>query len=195
MRSVGALRRMREEEGGFTLVELLVGAAMGVVLMSAVAALVISALKFQPQITGKAENVSGARWVLERMTRELRSGERIELGEPSKVVFIGYSRRSPCGSTTVLPAGTPSIPCKITYSCTTTVCSRTEAPPVSAAGAGTTQILFSGINSNQVFTYQPAGDPTKATYVKVKLRVPDPKGTGSLTVSDGASLRNATLTF
>jgi len=195
MRPPGVMRRLREDEGGVTLVELLVGAAMGIVLMGAVATLVVSALKFQPQITGKAENVSGARWVLERMTRELRSGERIEVGEPSKVVFIGYSRRSPCGSTTVLPEGTPSIPCKITYSCTTTACSRTESPPASAAGAGTTQILYSGINSNQVFTYQPAGDPTKATYVKVKLRVPDPKGSGSLTISDGASLRNATLSF
>jgi type II secretory pathway pseudopilin PulG len=189
------MRRLRRGEDGVTLVELLVGAAMGIVLMSAVATLVIGALRFQPQITKKAENVSGVRWVLERMTRELRGGERIELGELSKVVFIGYSRRSPCGSTTVLPSGTPSIHCKITYSCTTTACSRTEAPPDSAAGAGTTQTLFTGINSNQVFTYQPSGDPTKATYVKVMLRVPDPRGTGSLTVSDGASLRNATLGY
>jgi type II secretory pathway pseudopilin PulG len=184
------------EEGGFTLIELLVAAGMGVVLMGAVASLVIGALRYQPRITKKAENVSTARWVLERMTRELRSGEKIEPGSSaSELVFIAYERHSPCGSPTVLPAGQASVPCKITYSCTTAVCSRTEAAPGSLAGSGTTQQLFSGIDSNQVFSFQPEGDPAEATYVKVTFRLPDPEGSGSLTVSDGASLRNATLGY
>lgn len=187
--------RRRREEGGFTLIELLVAATMGVVLMGAVASLVIGALRYQPRITKTAENVSTARWVLERMTRELRSGEKIEAGTASEVAFVGYVRHSPCGSTTLLSEGQASVPCKITYSCTTTSCSRTEAAPGSSAGSGTTQQLFSGINSNQVFSFQPEGNPTEATYVKVTFRIPDPEGTGSLTVSDGASLRNATLGY
>jgi type II secretory pathway pseudopilin PulG len=188
-------RRLLSDQRGLTLVELLVGAAMGVVLMGAIASLVISAVKYQPRITKKAENVTTARWVLERMTRELRSGERIEVAGTSQVVFIAYGRHSPCGSATMLAAGVGSIPCKITYNCTTTSCSRTEAPPESSAASGTTQTIFTGINSSQVFSYAPSADPTEATYVKVTFRVPDPQGSGSLTVSDGASLRNATLSY
>jgi hypothetical protein len=33
----------------------------------------------------------------------------------------------------------------------------------------------------------------ETTYIGVKLRLPNPSGGGALTVSDGASLRNATL--
>jgi type II secretory pathway pseudopilin PulG len=183
------------DEGGFTLTELLVGAGMGIVLMGAVATLVVSALKYQPNISKKAENVTTARVVLDRMTHELRSGERVEVAEPSRVVFIGYSRRSPCGGSTNLAAGQPSIPCRITYSCTSTSCSRTEVSPSSAANSGTPQTIFNGINSNQVFTYQPSLTPAEITYVKATLRMPDPRGAGSLTVSDGASLRNATLSY
>jgi type II secretory pathway pseudopilin PulG len=183
------------DEAGFTLVELLVGAAMGVVLMGAVVSLVIGAVKYQPRITKKAENVTEARWVLERMTRELRNGERIEASSSSsQIVFISYERHSPCGSTTMLGSETPSVPCKITYSCTAPSCSRTEAPPT-GSGAGSTQLLYKGINSNQVFSYPPSGKPVEATYVKVTFRVPDPQGSGSLTISDGASLRNATLGY
>jgi hypothetical protein len=86
------------------------------------------------------------------------------------------------------------VPCKITYGCTATSCSRTEAP-ATGSGAGSTQLLYKGINSNQVFSYPPSGKPVEATYVKVTFRVPDPQGSGSLTISDGASLRNATLGY
>ncbi len=195
MKWTGALRSRCSGEGGFTLVELLVAAGMGVVLMGAIASLVISAVKYQPRISKKAENVTTARWVLERMTRELRSGEQIESGSSSELVFVAYERHSPCGSTTMLEAGQSSVPCKITYSCTTTTCSRTEAAPGSPAGIGTTQQLFSGINSNQVFSFPQGVKATEATYVKVTFRVPDPQGSGSLTISDGASLRNATLSY
>jgi len=195
MSGVRRLRRLAPDERGFTLVELLVGAGMGIVLMGAVATLVVSALKYQPNISKKAENVTSARAALDRMTRELRSGERIEIAEPSRVVFVGYSRRSPCGGSVFLGEKQPSIPCRITYSCTTTACSRTEVSPSSPANSGTPQTIFSGINSNQVFTFQPKAVPAEVTYVKATLRMPDPRGSGSLTVSDGASLRNATLGY
>jgi hypothetical protein len=58
---------------------------------------------------------------------------------------------------------------------------------------GTPQLVFEGIDSNQVFAYAPSS--TAATYVKATLRLPNPSGPGALTVSDGASLRNATLGY
>lgn len=187
---IARLRKARCE-AGFTLIELLVASMMGVVVMGAVASLVISAVRDQPKISKEAQNITTARWVLERLTHELRNGIAVKEATPSKVSFEGYVRHTTCGGTTQLPSTTAAIKCRITYSCTTTACSRTE----SAVGTttGTPRQIFSGIDSSEVFTYEP--NAAEATYVKVTLRIPDPSGTGSLTVSSGASLRNATLGY
>jgi Tfp pilus assembly protein PilW len=174
-----------------TLVELLVASAMGVVVMGAVAMLVISAVRDQPKISAEAQNVSTARWVLERMTRELRGGVTVVGKTPSKVSFVAYVRHTTCGGTNSLASTASPIECLVTYECSTTACFRTEAPKNSTAG--TPRVIFSGINSNQVFTYAP--NEVEPTYVKVTLRLPNPGGTGALTVSNGASLRNATLGY
>jgi hypothetical protein len=187
--------RFREfpSEAGLTLVELLVSATMGVVVMSAVALLVIGAVRTQPKISKQAQNVTTARWVLDRLTHELRNGESIspEHASASEISFQTFVRHSSCGSTTALAGASPAIKCQVTYACTNTSCSRTESAPGSYSG--TSRLIFSGINSNQVFTYSP--NATNPTYVKVTLRLPNPSGTGALTVSDGASLRNATLGY
>ena len=59
---------------------------------------------------------------------------------------------------------------------------------------GTAQTIFEGIDSSNVFSYLP--NAQEATFVKVALHFPNPDGSagGGLTVSDGATLRNATLT-
>jgi type II secretory pathway pseudopilin PulG len=180
----------RSREEGFTLVELLVAATMGVVVMGAVASLVISAVRDQPKISKQAQNITTARWVLERMTHEIRNGIAVEEASPSRVAFKGYVRHATCGGTAMLASSARSIPCRITYECSSTACSRKESAP--GTSTGTPVRIFSGINSNQVFTPVPAQNPT---YVKITLRLPNPSGTGALTVSDGASLRNATLGY
>jgi hypothetical protein len=54
--------------------------------------------------------------------------------------------------------------------------------------------MFNGLStSSSVFTYSPS--TTAPTYVGVTLKIPNPSGAGALTVSDGASLRNATLSY
>lgn len=174
-----------------TLVELLVASAMGVVVMGAVAMLVISTVRGQPKISAQAQNVTTARWVLERMTREIRGGATVVSKTPSKVSFVAYVRHTTCGGTTALASTAASIECLVTYECSTTACYRTEAPKNSTTG--TPRLIFSGINSNQVFSYAP--NETEPTYVKVTLRLPNPQGSGALTVSNGASLRNATLGY
>jgi Tfp pilus assembly protein PilW len=184
--------RLRSAEEGFTLVELLVGSAMGVVVMSAVAMLVISAVRDQPKISKQAQNITTARWVLERMTREIRNGIVVspQQAKSQSVSFRAYVRRTACGGSTPTSSA-PPIECQITYTCSTTSCSRIEASP--GVFTGTAQQIFSGIDSSQVFSYAP--DELKPTYVKITLRLPNPSGTGALTVSDGASLRNATLGY
>lgn len=190
----GRGRGLRRREEGFTLVELLVASAMGVVVMSAVASLVISAVRDQPKISKQAQNITTARWVLERMTRELRSGIAVKEKSASVVSFEGYVRHTSCGSSTPSASGASPIKCRITYECTATACYRKEGP--AETGGGTARLIFSGINSNEVFAYAPSEVAAAlVTYVKVTLRLPNPSGTGALTVSDGASLRNATLGY
>jgi type II secretory pathway pseudopilin PulG len=187
---IARLRRCRGE-AGLTLVELLVASAMGVVVMGAVASLVISAVRAQPQISRQAQDITTARWVLGRLTHELRNGVAVKKAFANEVSFEGYVRHATCGGTKPLASGSPAIKCQITYTCTTTSCSRKESAPGTYTGTATQ--IFNGIDSNQVFTYAP--NPTEATYVKITLRLPNPSGTGALTVSDGASLRNATLGY
>jgi type II secretory pathway pseudopilin PulG len=187
----------RRADEGYTLVELLVTSAMGVVVMGAVVALLISALRDQPKITGQAQNVTTARWVLDRMTHEIRNGVVLKRATGSEVSFEGYVRHSTCGGSALLPSGSASIKCEITFSCSTTGCSRAESQP--GTFTGTPVRIFDGIDSSEVFSYECPGStsgcasPTEATYVKATLRLPDPDGRGGLTVSDGASMRNATL--
>jgi len=184
--------RKRDSEAGYTLVELLVAATMGVVVMGTVALLVIGTVRSQPKITKEAQNVSSARWMLERLTHELRNGIVVKEGTASKVAFEGYVRHGSCGGSAALSSKTAAIKCLITWECSTAACSRKETAP--GTTTGTMVKVFSGLSSNQVFTYVP--NAASATYVKVTLRLPDPSSSGSpLVISSGASLRNATLGY
>lgn len=200
-----ALARLRRDERGLTLIELLVASAMSAILLAAVGAMVISAMRAQPELSERNQDVSSARFALERMTREIRNGVGgILEASPSKVSFSTYVRRASCGGGVPTSATTPAIKCQVTYQCTTTSCSRIEA--VVGSMTGTARTILSGLSSSQVFCYVPslATDPltcgtakSKAgtTYIGIRLQMPNPDETATaLAVSDGASLRNATLT-
>lgn len=197
-----SLSRVRREEG-LTLVELLVASAMSVVLVGAAGSMVVSAMRSQPEISERAQNVSTARWVLERMTREVRNGIRVDQATSSKVSLLTYVRRTACGGTTLPASSSPAIKCQVTYQCTTTSCSRIEANEGVYTGTSTT--IFTGIDDSNVFCYVPSAgaDPLACgtaaspvngtTYVGIRLHIPNPSGPSGITVSDAASLRNATL--
>jgi prepilin-type N-terminal cleavage/methylation domain-containing protein len=190
-------------DAGFTLPELLVASMMGVILIAVAGSLVISAMKDQPGLTKRANNISTARWVTERLTREIRDGVVVDKATPSAVSFRTYVRRTSCGSSATLASGSPAIRCEVTYACDTTSCSRTETAPEVLSG-GTATRIFSGIDSSNVFCYVPSAeedelscgpapeDLSTITYIGIDLHIPNATGPG-LTVSDGASLRNAVL--
>lgn len=192
MRLRRARSRVAQSEGGFTIVELLVASAMGVVLLGVAGSLVISAMRAQPNLSKRAQSISSARWVLERLTREIRNGIAVdsERAKANEVSFRTYVRHATCGGSGTLPSSSSSIECQVTYTCTTTKCSRIEAAPDVYTGTSTT--ILEGIDDSSVFSYLP--NETAPTYVGVTLQIPNPDGAGGLTVSDGASLRNATLT-
>jgi type II secretory pathway pseudopilin PulG len=177
-------------EAGLTLVELLVATAMSLVLLGAITSMVIATMRSQPRVSSGADSISSARWVLERLTRELRDGVKVDSATASSISFQTYVRHTTCGGTTPLASTSPSIKCEVTYTCTTTSCSRRETAPGVLTG-GTFRTIFKGINSSNVFSYSPSA--AAATYVRVTLSIPNPSGGSALTVSDGADLRNATL--
>lgn len=177
-------------ETGFTLIELLVASAMGVVLLGAVGTMVVDAMRAQPEVSKRAQNITAARWVLERMTREIRNGVVVDTALPDEVSFRTYLRRAECGGSSVLASDKPAILCQVTYGCSSTSCSRIEADPEVETGEATT--VFEGIDDSNVFSYEPnTEDPT---FVGITLRLPNPDGPADLTISDGASLRNGILT-
>jgi type II secretory pathway pseudopilin PulG len=174
-----------------TLVEMLVAAAMSIVLVGAAGSMLISAVKSQPRLSQKSQTISTARYVLERMTREIRNGLEVYEASGSKVAFKTQLRRTACGNGVLAPPGAASIQCKVVYACsttTTTVCTRTEAAPTPEAVGTASTTLISGLEDDEVFSYEE--DPP---YIGVTLRFPDPEGPGNLTISDGAGLRTLTL--
>ncbi len=185
------VRRLRaaKREDGFTLIEMLVAMSMGVVVMGGVVILLIGAMRSQPRLDKQATNIQTARYALERMTREIRNGVVVDKYTSSSISFQTYVRHTTCGGSTMAASSISATKCEVTYTCSGTSCTRIEAAP--NVYTGTAVPIFSGINNpSSVFNWSPSTVPT---YIGVTLKVPDPDGSGALTVSDGASLRNATL--
>ncbi len=194
-----------DDEAGMTLIELLVAMIMGVIVVGGATAMVISALRAQPQQQEQAESNSAPPFELERMTREIRNGTSVTVASANNVSFVARVRRTTCGGTVPTSTSTPSIPCQIVYSCTTTSCTRIEREVGSTSGGAPTTII-ADIDSSSVFCFVPSAnaDPTECgpakggtapTYIGLTLSIPNPRGSGHLTISDGASLRGATLSF
>lgn len=185
VRRLSAARR----EDGFTLIEMIVAMTLGVVVMGGVMILLIGAMRSQPRLEKQATNIATARFALERMTREIRNGIVVDKYTSSSISFQTYVRHTTCGGSTMSASSVSATKCEVTYTCASSSCTRIEAAPNVYTGTATT--IFSGINNaSSVFNWSPSTSPT---YVGVTLKIPDPEGSGALTVSDGASLRNATL--
>jgi Tfp pilus assembly protein PilW len=192
-----------DREAGMTLIELLVAMIMGIIVVGGATAMLISAVRAQPKQQEQAQSITTARYELERMTREIRNGVSVTASSSSGVSFVARVRRKECGGEVSTSPATPAIQCQIVYSCTTSSCTRTERKVGETTG-GTTTTIVTGINSSEVFCFVPSAntDPTECaaakagtspTYIGIALNVPNPSGPGSLTITDGASLRSATL--
>jgi Tfp pilus assembly protein PilV len=189
------------DESGMTLIEMLVASMMSVIIVGASCAMLISAVRDQPALSRKAQNVTTARYQLERMVREIRNGVQVESASSSTVTFVARVRRVACGGAVQTNPGAEAVQCKITYSCIESTCTRTEKTMAGIA-VGVSTVAASGIGSTEVFCFAPssgidpsqcgpADDPEAATYIGVSLEVPNPEGPGLLTISDGATLRSA----
>jgi type II secretory pathway pseudopilin PulG len=221
MRARARGRALIRDESGLTLIEMLVAALMSVIIVGASCAMLISAVRDQPALSKKAQNVTTARYQLERIVRELRNGVQLETTTPAQVTLVARVRRVACGGAVQTSPSADPVQCRITYSCSGGdggaaepaelllaqgggTCTRSEAS-LDGTPVGTSTVAISGLGDTDVFCFVPSAeaDPSECgaaqegeeavppTYVGVNLDVPNPEGPGLLTVSDGATLRTA----
>lgn len=180
----------RPNESGFTLVELLVGIVMMLILTFAAVTMFTSILHRSPQTTKTADVIGNARNGVEKLTAELREGQKATLVSAYELKLV-----SPCTSSTTGCEAVFKCPLetgKTTYSCTRTA-------------AGVTTTLVTGLTSRNVFCVYPTSETTKECgkqsssttlaprYVGITIEVPNHSGeSGQTILEDGAALHNNT---
>jgi type II secretory pathway pseudopilin PulG len=176
-RAVAALRR---EQDGMTLVELLVAASLGLVVVGAGMSIFVSSIRSEPRTASKVDAIQQARVTADRITRELRQGLEVKPASPSQLEIVTYVKTTGCSGA---PAST-SMPCEVTYACSSGACTRTVAEPDGTEPGPTVQVV-SGLASADVFDPQPTGDPSYVGVTFSLVAEGDP-----VVVEDGVALRN-----
>jgi Tfp pilus assembly protein PilW len=177
-RRASALRR---EEGGLTLIELLIAATLGLVVIGAAMTLFIGVIHSEPRTTSKVTAIQEARVTVDRITRELRQGLDTPTTSSSQLAIITYVKAATCGGA----GASSSIVCRVTYNCASGACTRTVSQPNGSAPGPATRVV-SGLASTSVFSYLPT--TAEPTYVGVSLSVET--GGDPVTLGDGVALRN-----
>jgi Tfp pilus assembly protein PilE len=174
------------EERGVTLVELLIFSVILLGVLAAASTLIITTVRLQPKITERNQQVSEARVLQERLSRELRQGSTVDSATDAQLTFRTFTRHQ-CGTTTPLADGASANLCRVTYTCTAGACTRSETDPTGTVTPLTEQ-LVSGISNTAVFGYLPSA--TDPNYVTTTFVFPAEDGEDAVTLSDGAGLRN-----
>jgi type II secretory pathway pseudopilin PulG len=174
---------LHREERGLTLIELLIATTLGLVVIGAALMMFTSAVGSQPRDTSKVAAIQQARTAVDRITRELRQGlEIVPTPSAGQLALVTYVKAATCGGA----AASTSIPCRVTYTCSSGKCTRVVAQPSGSSPGPAVQVV-SGLASNSVFTYLPSvADPG---YVGVSFAI-STSGSQPFTLGDGVTLRN-----
>lgn len=176
-----AADRLRGDQRGLTLIELLVAAGLGLVVVGGALTMFVSGIHSEPRTASKVTAIQEARVTVDRITRELRQGLETPTTTASKLAIVTYVKAATCGGA----AASTSIPCRVTYECSAGACTRVVAKP-DGTSPGAAVRVASGLSTASVFSYAPsANDPT---YVGVSFSFTTE--TDPITLSDGVSLRN-----
>jgi Tfp pilus assembly protein PilW len=174
-------------EQGYTLVELLVAATALIGLVAIMGAGITIVARNQVRIADRSAQIQQGRAMIERITRELREGSGVQNPTSSSLNFLTYVRRQQCGGTQPPSSdAAPAIQCRVTYACAGGACTRAEALP-DGSGSGPAETMVEGLRSNAVFTHVP---PTNPGHVTATLEYLGDDGEETVTLSDGAALRN-----
>jgi len=178
-RAVAALRR---EEGGFTLLELLVATTIGLVVVAGAMTIFLSGVKSQPRASSKVAAIQQGRFTVDRIVRELRQGLEVPATPAGDhLEIVTYVKATSCGGS----AGGPAIPCRVIYNCESDACTRAVAQP-DGTGAGAAVQVVDGLTSVNIFSYSPSA--ADASFVGVTLSL---ESDGEpVVLGDGAALRN-----
>jgi Tfp pilus assembly protein PilW len=182
LRARRAFVALRREERGLTLIELLIAATLGLVVVGAATTIFIGAIRSEPRTASKVTAIQQARVTIDRITRELRQGLETPTTLPNRLAVITYVKASSCGGA----GASSSIVCRVTYDCSGAVCTRVVAQPNGAAPGPVVRVA-SGLTGSPVFSYLPSA--AAPGYVGVSLAVAT-AGT-PVTLGDGVALRNS----
>lgn len=176
------------QEDGYSLPELLMAAVLLLGLLAVGGMMLGVVVRTQPRVAERSAQIQQGRTMIEQLTRELREGSEVETPFlSSTLTFNTFVRKQACGDSTPLTSpSTPARECEVQYACTAGSCRRTEKEPDSATTPSST-LMVEGLNSSEVFSYSPASAPR---HVTVTLEYPAQAGGESITLSDGAALRN-----
>jgi type II secretory pathway pseudopilin PulG len=161
------------------LVELLIAMALMLVASGAVLAMFESGNRQQPRDTEKNLRLDEARDAINRMQRELRQGYTVLSNSSQNVDFLTYVRNS---------SGI-GVQRRVAYACGSGSCTRYEGVPDPSVALPTSgKRIVTGVQNSDVFSYAPTGiDPSE---VRLKLVLAVPRSTNTVTLTDGAELRN-----
>jgi type II secretory pathway pseudopilin PulG len=174
-------QRLRREEDGVSLIELIVTMSMALTILAALLGLWSSAASDETVNAARYQSIDDASRSLERMTREVREAISV-VPASSSVVSLRVWKRG-------LTAASTSVPHDITYDCSgagsrpsTYACRRTD---VTAAGGSA--LVIDGLASPAVFATT-AGEPE----LKIELSLVVASQANPIVVRGGASPRNCT---
>lgn len=179
---VRLLSRLRDEDG-FTLHELLMAAALSLIVIGGMIMVMMVAIRSEPRTSERSADVQQARTAMDQITRELRQGATVISGTPYELTMVTFVNSATCGG-----AGSETARlCRVTYRCATDSCTRVELNP-DGSGAAESRQVVSGIADEPVFSYSPSVSASR--YVGVRMLFPSRNGDDSITLSDGVALRN-----
>jgi len=182
MRIARQLRaRLLRDQRGMTLIELLVAMPLALLLLfAALDALDVTA-KNQGRITKRSQAATQAKVGLDRMVREVREADSLNL-QTSQIIDVVTPVRPATGTSTY--AGNLRL---VRYDCTGGQCIRYEGPKAGPLGA-TGKVLVTDVRNQDVFTVSP--DFVNPTFLGVKLRIAITGQSNTLNLTDGVNLRN-----
>jgi hypothetical protein len=156
---------------------------IGLALLGSATMVFTTAIQSQPRASSRNTDIIQARTTMERITRELRQGWSVPSAGPTQLSILTYVKSATCGGA----YSTTSRACRVTYTCSSTSCTRVEANP-DGTGTGPSQTVISGFSGPNAFTYSPSSsDPS---YVGVEISYPADGGGDTITLEDGVALRN-----
>jgi prepilin-type N-terminal cleavage/methylation domain-containing protein len=172
-------------EGGFTLVELLVAMVAALVVFGATLTLLVPSQRVQARASEWALVLQQDRVGLTRMVQDIRQASKLEETTASATVFLATI------------AGKPwkiKYQCNVSQSGTTyTQCERLAAEVPAALPSTGQAVTTYMVNGTSVFSYSPAAKPTVTT-IKIELpstgKLVQPGGEGhKIVLEDAAFMR------